>query len=272
MTARCASPGTGARPARAAKRVRLGLHDDHEPLVYDGVQSAEVGPTQALSRYSLRGLFTVMSDDFEEGQEWRTELSDVRCERRGIGLNRALVAVLGFCERQQTPDVQEMNRCVLAPAIYRELYDEIDRLLPHLRYCVSPRQGEQLLAPWSTQALKDSVRIVWEWLDVDRPSRIRMLLSWQGGGGEAFVANVHLRWAQAFRYHGNSLHRAPGRPEEVTNGEFYQALLSRHRLGGTDIGPPGSGPYPWQRVDFLASGARNPPCSPAGTVPSCGGA
>ena len=49
-------------------------------------------------------------------------------------------------------------------------------------------------------------KILYEWLDTSKVSRVRMLLTWQSAAGLSYVASVHHRAAQCFRYQGNKMH------------------------------------------------------------------
>ena len=74
--------------------------------------------------------------------------------------------------------------------------------------------------------------ILYEWLDTSRLSRVRMLLHWQSAAGLSYVAAVHHRAAQCFRYEGNSLH---GKESAVTLSEFQASIQSRHIVGSSGI-------------------------------------
>ena len=65
-------------------------------------------------------------------------------------------------------------------------------------------------------------------MDTQKPSRIRMLMSWQGSAGMAYVASVHHRGLQCFRYCGNSKHDA--HKAEVSLEEFQECIKAMHRL------------------------------------------
>ena len=63
-----------------------------------------------------------------------TELSSKNVYQRGEGLNRMLQTVILFCHHQQDPKVKEHNEAVLKETMFKEVYDEIDRVLPSLEY------------------------------------------------------------------------------------------------------------------------------------------
>ena len=75
-------------------------------------------------------------------------------------------------------------------------------------------------------------KILYEWLDTSKVSRVRMLLQWQSAAGLSYVAAVHHRAVQCFRYEGNSLH---GNESAVTPSDFQAAIKSRHHVGSTGM-------------------------------------
>ncbi len=68
-----------------------------------------------------------------------------------------------------------------------------------------------------------------EWLDTGKVSRVRMLAHWHSAAGLSFVAAVHHRAAQCFRYHGNQMDDDGA--AEVSLTEFQEGIKIRHRLG-----------------------------------------
>ena len=76
-------------------------------------------------------------------------------------------------------------------------------------------------------------KILWDWLEVDRKSRIRMLMMWQAGSGVSFVATCHHRVAQCFKYHGNSKGDIQGLG--VSLQEWQAAIKRRHAQGSSGI-------------------------------------
>ena len=64
-------------------------------------------------------------------------------------------------------------------------------------------------------------------------SRIRMLLHWQNAAGLPFVASVHHRAVQCFKYHGNVKHE--NNDATVGLASFQEAIKIRHRLGNDGI-------------------------------------
>ena len=100
------------------------------------------------------------------------------------------------------------------------------------------------------EELERHAQILYEWLDTARPSRIRMIIQWQGAGGVPYVASTHHRATQCFRYLGNSQHYAAPHQKQITLREWQEAILERHRIGhsGMDEAPQSQG------VDFEQKG------------------
>ena len=82
--------------------------------------------------------------------------------------------------------------------------------------------------------------IIYNWLDPEKTSRIRMLLRWQSVGGLTHVASVYQRVAQCFRMKGNSLHESmPG--DHITLQQFQESIRCRHEIGNSGIDGVGAG-------------------------------
>ena len=192
-----------------------------------------------------------------------TEYASLDAERRGIAVNRWLQCVLEFCQHQKTAEVEKQNTCIMQDKVKKELYSEIDRILPAIEYCLAPRKafqkkGASMLRSAARPLLpaerqnKDREQLdryakeLYEWLDTSRVSRIRMMLQWQGAGGLPYVASVHHRATQCFRYQGNSKHEAGKSQTDVSLGEWQEAVRERHRAGSSGIDEG----QPEQSVDF----------------------
>ena len=173
---------------------------------------------------------------------YMTELCSKEDERRGIGVNRWLKTDLDFCLSQQDEKVKKQNQVLLDPQKFKELYEEIDRIKLSLEYCLAPKKQAETSGAASrscgiqaTEVSKDPAeldkhaKILYEWLDTTKVSRVRMMQNWQSAAGMSFVAAVHHRVAQCFRYHGYGMHGEGG--SEVSSADFQEAIKSRHRLG-----------------------------------------
>ena len=76
---------------------------------------------------------------------------------------------------------------------------------------------------------------LYDWMDVGKVSRIRMMMQWQGAGGLPFVASVHHLATQCFKYHGNSKHDGGGEQKGITLAEWQEAVKERHRQGSSGM-------------------------------------
>ena len=125
----------------------------------------------------------------------------------------------------------------------------METILPSVTYCLAPKKqvqkkgasilrGAQVSQVAMTEKKSDKeldrhAKVVYEFMDNQKPSRIRMLLGWQGSAGMAYVASVHHRGLQCFRYCGNSLHSV--NKAEVSLEEFQECIKARHKLGSSCI-------------------------------------
>ena len=135
--------------------------------------------------------------------------------------------------------------------LQKELYEEIDGILPALRYCLAPKKvmekkgasmlrssGNQSIAASGakdTQELHKYAKELYEWMDLKKASRIRMILQWQGAGGLPYVASVHHRATQCFRYEGNATHDGGKQQKGITLEEWQTAVKERHRVGSSGM-------------------------------------
>ena len=215
----------------------------------------ETMPPQMLNAYGP-AKFAKMTDSdvwqhlstpLKSGAQYMSELCSKEDERRGIGLNRWLHAAKVFCEYQNEPGTKKANEALLVATKCTQLYEEIARILPSLEYCLAPQKpkgksGASSLRSSGTEKQvvgikKDDTelcrhaKVLYDWLDTSAISRVRMLLQWQSAGGLAYVASVHHRGAQCFRYEGNSLHGA----RHVTLEEFQAGIKSRHDVVSAGI-------------------------------------
>ena len=216
----------------------------------------ETMPAQMLNAYGP-AKYAKLSDEevwqhlnapLKSGAEYMTELCDGTAERRGVGLNRWLHAVKVYCEWQNDPEVKKQNQVLLKEDKFKEVYEEIASILPLLEFCLAPRKvsakagasclrasgmDQPTVERKDESALDAKAAKLYEWLDVSKVSRIRMLMHWQASAGLSYVASVHHRGTQTFKYEGNRLHgeQAAG----ITLVEFQDAIKSRHRVGSTGM-------------------------------------
>lgn len=160
-------------------------------------------------------LWEHLCKPLKSGAAYMTEMASDEAALRGVGMNRWLHAMVAYLEYQQQPEVRMKNDFVIKETKCKELYEEIDRILPSLKYCLARRkqaQKEGASSLWSSavqsvvsetksaEELDKHAKILYEWLDSSTVSRIRMLLHWQSAGGMSHVAAVNHRAVVCFRY------------------------------------------------------------------------
>ncbi len=182
---------------------------------------------------------------------WMTEYCANDPERRGTAANRWLQVQIAFCKYQQAAEARKQNDFLMLPDKLKCLYDEIDRILPSLEYCLAPKKsspksgssalrGGVAVSETSSSAKDPSeldrhAKILYDWLDIKAASYIRMVQAWHAGGGLSFVASVHHRATQCFLYYGNSLHQTASQ-NYITLSDFQECIRKRHEIGHTGIG------------------------------------
>ena len=197
-------------------------------------------------------VWTDFNEPLKSGGMYMTEFCAKDPERRGIATNRWLHAMLLFCRYQKETAVQKHNESLLNIDKCKELYAEIDLILPSLEYCLAPKKAAQKSGAASLRSaayasqepgqqkdptlLDQHAKTLYDWLDTTKVSRVRMLAHWHSAAGLSFVAACHHRAAQCFRYHGNKMH-GDGSPE-VSLTEFQEGIKVRHLLGTRGTEPP----------------------------------
>ena len=218
----------------------------------------ETPPAQLLNAYGRakytktpdKDMWVHMSQPLKSGAAYMSELCSDQAERRGIGLNRWLHAMVSYCQYQKTSEARSQNQFIMKEALLNEVYDEIDRILPSLEYCLAPKKVAEKTGASALRAAEGSVvsdtasgkdpalldkhaKILYDWVQPDAVSRIRMLATWQASGGQPFVASVYHRATQCFKVYGNHCHAASG--DGVTLEEFQQSIKIRHSIGNSGI-------------------------------------
>ena len=74
---------------------------------------------------------------------YMTEFCDSKDERRGIGANRWIMSLLTFCQYQLSVVGKQHNNLILKPEVCKELYAEIEKVLPSLEYCLAPKKTKE---------------------------------------------------------------------------------------------------------------------------------
>ena len=247
-----AAKGVSKENDQGEKRPWLRVYETLPPQMLNAY-----GPAK-FAKMSDQSVWTAISEPLKSGAEYMSELCSSQAERRGVGINRTLHALKLYCEYQQDPKIREQNKKVLNEKIQEELYQEIDKVLPSLIFCLAPKkEGEKKGASTlrasgvsggtpvvqkSETELDKHAKVVYEFMDIGKVSRIRMLANWQSAAGMAYVAGVHHRALQCFRYFGNMKHGEKGK--EVSLEEFQSSIKSRHKIGSSGINEEVEGVLP----------------------------
>ena len=257
--------GSKSSSKGAGKRMR---EDDDKGQARILLKVFETLPPQLLNAYGEAKYGKLPDADvwkhlckpLKSGAMYCTEFCSVSEERRGVATNRWLQTIIAYCQYQNEDKVKKQNEAILKPENYRELYEEIDSILPSFEYCIAPKKVSEKAGAASLRSsaggtatyqakdpaeLDKHAKILYEWLDTTKVSRIRMLLNWQASAGLSFVSSTHNRAAQCFLYYGNTEH-GDGMKTEVTLTEFQACIHKRHAAGSSGIcgeGPVGVDDY-----------------------------
>ena len=225
------------------------------------LRAYETLPAQLLNAYGMARYEQLTDEEvwgelvkpLKTGAVYMTEYASVLAERRGVAINRMLLAVLNYLAYQRSDAIKKKNEYVLNQKICKDLYAEIDQIYPALEYCLAPKKqadksGASVLRQ-SADTRDDSSKKdpstldkyanqIYEWMG-QKTSRIRMLMSFQGAGGLPYGSSVHHRATQCFIAYGNKLH--DGKGNEVSLKEFQEAIQVRHRIGSAGVSAGGEG-------------------------------
>ena len=232
------------------KKAKLTMDKKGEKRSY--LKVYETLPSQLLNSYGLSAyvkqtdaeVWKQFSEPQQTGALWMTELCSAEEERRGVGINRFLLAMLNYTKYQQLETVKLHNKAILKEAVFDAFYSELDAMGPVFAYCLADKKerapaGSSALRGKSSQnegmqqpgreakKLEAETKVVYEWLQVNKKSYIRMVMQWQACGGLSFVSATHHRGAQCFKYEGNALHDNK-KSKVVSLEEFQSAVTSRH--------------------------------------------
>ena len=216
----------------------------------------ETLPAMLLNAYG-EARYTGMSDaavwaqlvkPLNSGAEWMTEFAAKEAERRGVGFNRWALSIKVFLEYQNKAEVKLYNEFVMKPELFKAFYEELERILPSITYCLPPRKAAvregaanlRSSAPDSVSfeakdpmVLANHGKILFEWLDRGQVSRVRMMLEWQSCGGLSHVGATHHRAAAVFLGHSQTFHVDGGSAVSLEN--WQAAILSRHQVGDAGL-------------------------------------
>ena len=137
-----------------------------------------------------------------------TEYAADGAERRGVAINCWLQPIVEYCRYQKSSEATQQNKYIMNEKVMREMYEEIERVLPALESCLAPRKtreqsGASML--WSSgkestdaaayaardpELLDKCAKELFEWMDAKKQSRICTMLQRQGVGGLPYVASA----------------------------------------------------------------------------------
>jgi len=222
------------------------------------LKAFETAPAQMLCAYGLakhatlsnEAVWDAVAQPLKSGALFMTEYADEDAERRGVAINRWLKSLYDYLQYQKTPAQKKKNEFIIKENVCAMFYDEIERLLPSVEYCLAPkRQGvssgaaslrssaaavaEVVSTARDPAELERHAAILYKWLDPTKVSRIRMMLSYQGCGGLPYVASVHQLVTACFREYGNKHHQCTN--GNVSEVDFQDAVMERHRIGDNGI-------------------------------------
>ncbi len=134
----------------------------------------------------IKKMWKNFDKPLKSGALYMTEFCSKEPERRGIAINRWLHAVLLFCRYQKDAEVQKQNAALLNSEKCKELYAEIDRIMPSLEYCLAPKKAaektgaaslrsgvstSQEASPGKDPGMLDThAKTLYEWLDTAKVS------------------------------------------------------------------------------------------------------
>ena len=233
-----------------------GRHPELDPVIDVSIQervwlkSYETAPCIFLNPYGFSKEFRLADQDMWElmgkpqpqGSRYMTEFCSHDPGWRGVAIYRFLKALVDFLSFQISKPGLKMNQFVMKPDLLCELMDEIEGLLPSVKYCLAcPHfpEGSRLRLLHTDALLDEHGKVVYDFLDITKPSRVRMMIQYQGAAGLSFNAQCHLRCAQCFRYVGGKHGGVSGC--EISLSEWQEAIKIRHSAGSAGIGANGDG-------------------------------
>jgi len=109
----------------------------------------ETLPCQPLNGYgqakyvkiSEKEMWEQMHSPLRSGVSCMSELCLEEKDRRGVGINRWLQPLQAFLMYQNEDMQKTRNKMILNEGIFKSLYEEIDKILPSVSYCLAPRKG-----------------------------------------------------------------------------------------------------------------------------------
>ena len=91
-------------------------------------------------KFSDDQVWTGMCEPQKTGAKYMTEYASEDPVRRGVAISRWLQPLVEYCRHQKTDTVCTQNKYIMQEKLQRDLYEEIDRILPALEYCLAPKK------------------------------------------------------------------------------------------------------------------------------------
>ena len=134
-----AAPVSSSKPTEGKGEERPWLH------VYETLpaQLLNAYGSAKFSRLSDETVWEGMTKPLKSGAMYMTELASVERERRGVGVNRMIHAVVLFCKYQMEERTRRQNSVLLEPTKFKELYEEIEVMQPAFEYLLAPKKGKK---------------------------------------------------------------------------------------------------------------------------------
>ena len=109
----------------------------------------ETLPPQMLNAYGIgrysqlqdKAVWEHLTQPLKTGAAYMTEYASKDEERRGIAINRWLLSVLNFCQYQKQATTKKQNESIMLEKMFKEVYEEIDKILPAIAYCLAPKKA-----------------------------------------------------------------------------------------------------------------------------------
>ena len=227
-------PADGAKgKGKGVKRMRYG--NEEEGQMRPWLKIYETGPPQFLNAYGQAQFCKLKEEEIwqaliqpqKSGAMYVTEYASESAERRGIAANRWIQSVLNYCKYQQEDKQKDFNKKILKDDLFKQFYEEIDRLVPSLTYCLAPRK---IAEKTGASALRQGVSSASEQQVVHLGMGlgwVRGSVGWRGWPGGVYVALawwceglVSVVWAHAGGRHVED------------HGGARQACAGALRMGG----------------------------------------
>ena len=108
----------------------------------------ETLPCQLLNAYGMakypkisdEKVWAGLCEPLKTGAKFMTEYASQDPARRGVAINRWLQPLIEFCKYQKSDMVRKQNAYIMQEKVKDELYQEIDRILPALEFCLAPKK------------------------------------------------------------------------------------------------------------------------------------